>query len=194
MSLSELEPLPIDVLRLPNTEGLVGISYCPGRWQPGFSLFRSQRHLGQDLATIRQWGALTVVTLLQESEFKRLGVPSLGEAIRAEGLQWFHAPIRDFSAPSSAFELAWSEAGPVVRQQLRKGQRVFIHCRAGLGRSGTLAARLRVEFGDSPDTAMAAVRQARPGTVENAEQRDYILNLDDHQGIAWNETGPDNGL
>lgn len=187
MSLSDLEPLPIDVLPVPNTEGLIGMSYCPGRWQHRIGLFGSQRSLDKDLARIRQWGALTVVSLLQESEFRRLGAPNLGEAIQAEDLQWFHAPIRDFSAPGSAFELAWSEAGPVVRDQIRNGRRVFIHCRAGLGRTGTLAARLRVEFGDPPETAIAAVRQARPGSVENAEQRDYILNLGDHQGIAWNE-------
>lgn len=184
MSLSDLEPLPIDVLTVPNAGGLIGMSYCPGRWQRGFSPFRSRRSLDQDLAVIRQWGAQTVITLLQESEFERLGVPHLGEAIQTGGLQWFHTPVRDFSAPGSAFELAWNEAGPIVREQLRNDQRIFIHCRAGLGRTGTVAARLRVEFGESPEAAIAAVRQARPGTVENAEQRDYILNLDDHRGIA----------
>lgn len=184
MSLSELDPLPIDVLPVPNANGLVGMSYCPGRWQRGLSLFKSQRSLEQDVARIRHWGARTVVTLLQESEFKLLGVPDLGEAIQEQGLEWFHAPIRDFSAPGSAFEHAWTEAGPAVRTQLLEGRRIFIHCRAGLGRTGTLAARLRVEFGESPEAAIDAVRQARPGTVENAEQRDYILNLGNHQGNA----------
>ena len=185
MSLSELDPLPIDVLSVPNAEGLIGMSYCPGRWQQGVGLFGSHRSLAQDLTVIHQWGAVTVVSLLQESEFKRLGVPHLGESVQSLGMHWFHAPIRDFSAPGSAFELAWSEAGPVVHDQLRRGLRVFLHCRGGLGRTGTLAARLRVEFGDQPESAIAAVRQARPGTVENAEQRDYVLNLHEHQG--WSQ-------
>ena len=187
MSLSWLEPLPIDVVRAPDTEGRIGMSYCPGRYLRGWGLIGGQRDLPTDLERIRRWGARTMVTLLQESEFRTLGVPDLAETVPDRGFDWFHAPIRDFSAPGSAFELAWAEAGPVVRERLRQGEDVLLHCRAGLGRTGTVAARLLVEFGDDPETAIATVRRARQGTVENVEQADYIRGLTNLQGLAWRE-------
>ena len=45
---------------------------------------------------------------------------------------------------------------------------------AGLGRTGTMAAKMLVGFGVSPEDAIASVRQARPGTIETAAQEQYI--------------------
>lgn len=187
MSLSWLEPLPIDVIRAPETRGRIGMSYCPGRYLRGWGLMGGQRDLDKDLDTIRRWGARTMVTLVQDSELRTLGVPHMAETVPARGFDWFHAPIRDFSAPGSAFELAWAEAGPVVRERLRQGEDVLLHCRAGLGRTGTVAARLLVEFGHEPEAAIAIVRRARQGTVENAEQVEYVHGLAELQSLAWRE-------
>ncbi len=75
----------------------------------------------------------------------------------------------------------------MVRERLLSGEDVLLHCRAGLGRTGTIAARLLVEFGHDPESAIAAVRRARQGTVENAEQADYVRSLGEYQGLAWRE-------
>jgi ADP-ribosyl-[dinitrogen reductase] hydrolase len=50
-----------------------------------------------------------------------------------------------------------------------------MHCYAGLGRTGTIAARLLVEHGMRPDVAIAQVRKIRPGSIETLEQEDYVL-------------------
>lgn len=60
---------------------------------------------------------------------------------------------------------------------LRDGGRVLVHCRGGLGRAGTVAARLLVELGDPAAVAVECVRQARPGAIETAAQLEYVLNL-----------------
>lgn len=187
MSLSWLEPLPIDVVRAPNCEGRIGMSYCPGRYLRGWGLMGGQRDLEKDLERIRRWGARTMVTLVQEPELQTLGVPQMATTVPARGFDWFHAPILDFSAPGSAFELAWAEAGPLIRERLRQGEDVLLHCRAGLGRTGTVAARVLLEFGHDPESAIATVRRARQGTVENAEQVEYVHGLAELQGLAWRE-------
>ena len=57
------------------------------------------------------------------------------------------------------------------------GESVVVHCRGGLGRTGLVAARLLVELGESPVSALVRVRAARPGAVETVEQEKYVLQL-----------------
>ena len=53
---------------------------------------------------------------------------------------------------------------------------MLIHCRGGLGRAGTIAARLLVELGMRPDEAVRRVRDARgPGAIETPAQEAHVL-------------------
>lgn len=58
-----------------------------------------------------------------------------------------------------SFEDLWTYSGMRLRAILARGDNVVIHCRGGLGRTGTVAARLLVEFGDQQETAIWKVRQ-----------------------------------
>jgi ADP-ribosyl-[dinitrogen reductase] hydrolase len=90
------------------------------------------------------------------------------------GLNWRHLPIPDGGAPGPDFEHAWSEVGPAAREALRADRLIIIHCRAGLGTMGTIAARLLVELGMTPNKAIEAVRKARPSTIETPNQERHI--------------------
>lgn len=79
--------------------------------------------------------------------------------------------------PDDDFEREWAVAGEKLRSILRSGSDVVVHCRGGLGRAGTIAARLLIELGSEPETAMASVRAVRPGAIENDEQEMYVLGL-----------------
>jgi protein-tyrosine phosphatase len=57
---------------------------------------------------------------------------------------------------------------------LNEGQRLLFHCAAGLGRTGTLAARLLIMSGNPPDIAISMVRAVRPGTVESKGSRKFL--------------------
>ena len=96
---------------------------------------------------IRDWGASAVVTLIEEHEFAMLGVQALPDAFREAGIEWHHLPVTDVHAPDQRFEIRWGYAGARLRERLRAGERVLVHCRGGLGRAGSVAARLLVEFG-----------------------------------------------
>ncbi len=156
--------------------GRIGITFCPGKKDPGAMTGAWDRDLALDLAAIRDWGAVLVVTLTEEHELRLLGVPHLGEAVRTQGMDWLHLPIRDVAVPDARFESAWAaSARAAIRARLEAGEHVVLHCRGGLGRAGTIAARLLVELGGlPPDEAIARVRGARPGAIETPEQEAHV--------------------
>jgi atypical dual specificity phosphatase len=81
--------------------------------------------------------------------------------------QTVHLPVPDSHAPT---QHQLDEGVAAIENALKEGQRVAVHCGAGLGRSGTLIAAYLVSQGSSPDDAMAQVRNARPGSIETLEQ------------------------
>lgn len=157
--------------------GSVGITFCPGKQQHHAATGAWARDLDLDVSVIADWGAASVVSLVEDHELASLGVTSLGEAARAAAMEWQHLPIRDVSVPDAAFETAWQKTGPALRNQLRAGFNVLVHCKGGLGRAGTVAARLLIDLGWTPAEALAAVREVRPGAVETRAQEAYVLAL-----------------
>jgi hypothetical protein len=170
-------PLRIDILSVPGTTGLIGMTICPGK--KGLSLYGRpwDRDLGIDLQAVRAWHPDLFITLMEEREFEQLGVPGFGSEAKKAGLCWLHLPIPDTEAPGEVFHGLWRDHGPNVRRILRNGGRVLLHCRGGLGRTGTLAAQLLVEFGEEPNAAIESVRRARHGAIETADQEEYVRGL-----------------
>jgi len=157
--------------------GRVGVTFCPGKYDPYGMTGPWNRDLARDLDMIRNWGAAAVVTLLEPEELTLLRVERLGEEVSRRNMLWFHLPIVDTKIPDDDFEREWAVAGEKLRSILRSGSDVVVHCRGGLGRAGTIAARLLIELGSEPETAMASVRAVRPGAIENDEQEMYVLGL-----------------
>jgi ADP-ribosyl-[dinitrogen reductase] hydrolase len=168
-------PLRIDLVSAGPGGGLIGISLCPGKRCSSLTGPRWERDLALDLDVISEWRADAVVSLIEEHEIAELGVNHLGAQLQARGIEWRHLPIADWRAPDARFEAAWSSCGPALLALIRAGGRVLVHCRGGLGRTGTVTALLLVELGLSPADAIARVRQARPGAIETRAQLNYVL-------------------
>jgi ADP-ribosyl-[dinitrogen reductase] hydrolase len=160
----------ISWLRHRRFAGAIGLARMPGLWL---------RSLASDLATIRASGASSLVSLTQPGELRWAGFGDFGAAVARAGLAWYHLPIRDLGIPDAAFEDAWRLAGPRLCRELERGQRLVLHCYAGLGRAGLVAARLLIEFGEPPERAIDLVRAARPGAIQTTAQEAYLLSLTD---------------
>ena len=172
MKPSVSDPLHIAAVSPPDLPGVIGMTLCPGKKDPGRGW---DRDLDTDLDAIREWGAEIVVTLVEDHEFDLLDVRQLPAGVERRGMNWVHLPIRDVSIPDTKFEVGWRTTGPDLRNCLRRGGSILIHCRGGLGRTGTIAARLLVELGMGAQRAIDAVRRVRPGAIETREQALCVL-------------------
>jgi protein-tyrosine phosphatase len=160
------------LLSVPGVAGRLHLSACPGTWEGTADRAAVRR----DLATIAASGARLLVTLVEAAELP-LSLADWRAETAAAGLDLLHLPIADFGVPDAAFEAVWREVG--LAERLARGETVALHCRAGLGRTGTIAARLVAEAaGLDADAAIAQVRHDHAAeAVETAAQVDYLRTL-----------------
>lgn len=164
--------------------GKVGLTLCPGKKQVGALTGSWDRDLGLDLDMVQSWGASAVLTLVEQHELERLEVVALGDEVESRQITWHHLPIRDRDVPGPEFEGAWEHVGEDVRARLRSGFNTLVHCMGGLGRAGTISARLLVELGWTPGDAIREVRRVRPGAIETDDQDDFVhgcIAVEEHQ-------------
>jgi protein-tyrosine phosphatase len=112
-----------------------------------------------------------VVCLNEEQELARY--PEYLRWLRGqpdERVLWW--PIPDLYVPEADDAL---ELFRQLRSRLDEGQRVLLHCGAGIGRAGTIAAGLLVTMGATPEDAIAHVRAHRPmGGPEAGPQTELL--------------------
>ncbi len=172
---SETDPIRVAGVTPADDHGRIGITLCPGKTDPAGISGAWARSLAIDLDAIESWGATAVVSLITDEEIDHLGVRGLPEAVRERHMEWWHLPIPDGRPPGPDFEARWAVAGEGIRDRLRAGFDVLVHCKGGLGRAGTVAARLLVEFGASADEAVRSVRAARSRyAIETRSQEAHV--------------------
>jgi protein-tyrosine phosphatase len=95
----------------------------------------------------------------------------------ATDVQIIRLPIDDFSIPVPfQVPVFWKRAKEVAAS-ISTGERVFVHCGAGIGRTGMFAVAVLMKLGYSYDDAYAEIR-AVGSYPETPEQREFIRNND----------------
>lgn len=172
---SDSHPIQVATVRVLN--GRIGITFCPGKKQRGAMSGDWDRDLDTDLMAIREWGADHLITLIEDHEMTALAVEALPCKAAVHGMQWHHLPIVDGQAPDAGFERQWTLLMPQLRAALEAGASVVIHCKGGLGRAGTVAARLLLACDPQlpAGEAMKIIREIRPRAIETLAQEQHLL-------------------
>jgi protein-tyrosine phosphatase len=119
-----------------------------------------------------------VLSCLCESELI-LGVDRYTEEYRRRGLDWHVVPIPDMTAPSPDQDILLDRAFSVAAPVLAAGGALAIHCLAGLGRTGMIAARFAMSYGLSAAQAIAFIRARHDSqAIETRTQETYLLARD----------------
>jgi ADP-ribosylglycohydrolase len=136
----------------------IGVCGCPGLGA-----------LADDLAAVAAFRPDAIVTLVSPQELRLLNCADLPERLAGLSRQWHHLPLQlGAGGPDARFERLWTYAGQRLREVLRRGGRVLIHCDAG-PRARRIAARLLTELGVPADEAARRTRAPqlarRPGAA-----------------------------
>lgn len=161
--------------------GRIGLTIAPGKQASGID-GQWRRDLDMDLARLRsEYDAGVLVSLCEPQELAFLKIAELHARARAHGIAVEPFPYADGGVPS-----ALSELGALLGRMSRaveEGRTVVIHCRGGLGRSGTVASCALVARGASPEEAIRVVRASRKGAVENERQEEFV-----HRFADWHSS------
>jgi len=124
--------------------------------------------LEHDLDGLRRLGVSTLVTL----EESRTVDPSLLAPLQMASI---HFPILDMGAPrlEDAEELCRR-----IDQLVALGEVVAVHCRAGLGRTGTMLAAQLVFDGESAVGAIERVRRLNPSCIQSDAQVQFLSSFE----------------
>jgi ADP-ribosyl-[dinitrogen reductase] hydrolase len=139
-------------------------------------VIRQPGSLSEDLALIAAWKPRFMLSLMEQDDLASVGAPVkvLADDLAALGVEWLHLPISNLRPPDEKFEIAWLDLWPRLDKELGQGGRVFIHCYAGLGRTGTVASLILMHYGMSARDAIQAVRAVPPGSIETVGQEHYL--------------------
>ena len=133
-------------------------------------------------------GVSHFIDLTQDIDLLQPYAGVLAEEARKLGVTAVHEshPIRDMSVPRTPEEM--TGVLDAIDDALDSGEKVYLHCWGGVGRTGTVVGCWLVRQGMTGDEALDQIREwwqhvpkswRNPRSPETERQRDYIRN--------WNE-------
>jgi len=129
------------------------------------------RDTAYDLRILREAGVTRLLSLTEQP------FPAAQAAMHGIRCAWSPIPDMHAPSPSQAVDLCRD-----IDRYLRDGERVALHCKAGLGRTGTALAAYwlwRHQGALAGASALAHIRSLQPGMVQSEEQETFLTRFAD---------------
>ena len=168
--------IPKEVLPI---AGTIGMTMAPGK--KGLAQFANcdwDRSLDEDLDTLKNnYKTDIIISLMEDFEFDLLKIPDFQPKCVEKSIVNIRFHIVDGSVPVEKQISEYVNLAKSVKKEAENGKNIVIHCRGGLGRTGTLAACLLILFGFDPDLAIETTRKYRKGAIETRVQVEFVKNF-----------------
>lgn len=119
--------------------------------------------LDYDLAALKRVGITVLVSLTT--------VPIAPESLAEFGIRGVAFPVKDMGVPD--IEAAIELCGQVAKL-VEQGEAVAMHCKAGMGRTGTMLAAQLIWEGNTALDALETVRRIEPRWVQSEAQVSFL--------------------
>lgn len=187
---STTHPLYVSWVELEGDEGALGLTLCPGKYQPIASTGSWDRQLNVDVQALVDMGVSRLISLITKEDMQVLRVTDLPGEVAHQGLAWDHLPLPDTTAPTQS----WMEqATPVLNDiiaSIPEGAKVVVHCMGGLSRAGTFASLYLWMRGMDMRDAIKTVREIRGPHAMNSRQVAFLMRMaNGHDSALYESEG-----
>ncbi|MGI8911053.1 MAG: protein-tyrosine-phosphatase [Rubrobacteraceae bacterium] len=163
--------IPKDALGFPESSGALGMTFAPGMKDAGWD-----RDMKTDMQHLREyWKTGVLVSLIEIHEYGLYEMGEYAEEAQAAGISVEEFPILDVNVPREEQVEEYADLVGRIIGFLRDGRNTVVHCRGGIGRTGTVAASVLVGLGHGAEDAIRIVRASRsPRMLEAYSQEEYV--------------------
>jgi protein-tyrosine phosphatase len=122
-------------------------------------------------------GVTHILCLTPDEEIQKKS-PDYHQALRVgkHYFKMYHFPIKDYGIPSASEIPNLINILGKIQRLLKAEQVVLIHCAAGIGRTGMIAALMLVHLGYTVEEAIRIIKNAG-SSAETDEQKDFLCQV-----------------
>ena len=143
----------------------------------------SGERIEDEFLGIANEGVNQIVSLLEAHEAYALGLQNEKFLSERNGMEFISFPIEDRGLPKSVSE--FSKFTRELYHQIAGGKNTVVHCHAGIGRTGIVAAGILLHCGFGPDEAFKHISLKRRIQVPNTIEQ-YIWVTSNYNAIVNN--------
>jgi protein-tyrosine phosphatase len=118
---------------------------------------------------IANWGINRIVSLLEDQEAIEVGLGKERQLAEKNGMEFISYPIPDRGLPVSVSE--YLNFTRRLYHEAAGGLHTVVHCRAGIGRTGLIAAGILLHCGFKPKEAFEHISRKRGVVVPDTEEQ-----------------------
>lgn len=130
---------------------------------------RAGEWMEYEFSGLKLLGVTIICSMLETAEAYELELQSESEHCKNNDIEFLSFPIPDRGLPNNIE--AFVTLTQYLHHEAQQGAGVVVHCRAGIGRSGLVAATLLLREGFGTDKALEKISLARRVTVPDTKEQ-----------------------